>query len=254
MRRATMNRTQADQHIEKHGGRIFLHKTGQLGYQPHLLSADNEIIARVIEDEPEAETTETAASNEETKMNDYRVYTKANNGRIIAETTVQADNLETAQRKAFRQAKKDGLIPNEKHNASYGTIGWVANGENQYRRGVVYGDRFKSRAYELHLEMIIATEAAQETAETDIQDVVDTVSQMASLKKHYTIGRIGNHFDFGLCKVVGFTTNRRNEVKLEIAVRTIDGLETITVDNDKVEIKGRIKPDEKEFISGYFTA
>ena len=79
-----------------------------------------------------------------------------------------------------------------------------------------------------------------------------TYKTIKTLKKHYTIGRIGNHFDFGLCKVVGFTTNRRNEAKLEIAVRTIDGLETIAVDNDEVEIKGRIKPDEKEFINDYF--
>ena len=96
-------------------------------------------------------------------MTDYRVYTRTNNGRIIAETTVQADNPESAQRKAFRQAKKEGLIPNEKHNPNYGTMGWVANGENQYCRSVVYGDRFKSRAYELHLEMIVATENTEST-------------------------------------------------------------------------------------------
>ena len=121
------------------------------------------------------ETAPQSVSTLETTMTDYRVYTKANNGRIIAETTVQADNPESAQRKAFRQAKKDGLIPNEKHTAPYGKMGWVANGENQYRRIVVYGDRFKSRAYELHLEIIIETEAVIETeTETETEKAIST--------------------------------------------------------------------------------
>ena len=63
------------------------------------------------------------------------------------------------------------------------------------------------------------------------------LKSVASLKKHYPIGRIGNHFDLGTCKVVGYSTNRRNEAKLEIAIRSIDGLETIAVDNDEVEVK-----------------
>ena len=79
-----------------------------------------------------------------------------------------------------------------------------------------------------------------------------TYKTIKTLKKHYTIGRIGNHFDFGLCKVVGFTTNRRNEAKLEIAIRTIEGLETIAVDNDEVEIKGRIRRNEQAEIDAYF--
>ena len=116
------------------------------------------------------ETAPQSVSTQETTMNDYRVYTKTNNGRIIAETTVQADNIESAQRKAFRQAKKDGLIPNEKHNASYGTMGWVANGENQYRRSVVFGDRFKSRAYELHLEMIWDDDEAYDDSKEALDD------------------------------------------------------------------------------------
>ena len=76
---------------------------------------------------------------------------------------------------------------------------------------------------------------------------------IASLKKHYRVGQFGNHFDLGLCQIVGFTTNRRNEAKLEIVIRSIEGLETIAVDNDEVEMKGRIRPSEKTELETYFT-
>ena len=80
-----------------------------------------------------------------------------------------------------------------------------------------------------------------------------TYKTVSSLKKHYPIGRIGNHCDLGTCKVIGYSTNRRNEAKLEIAIRCIDGLKTIAVDNCEVELKGRISRSEQSEMDAYFT-
>ena len=75
---------------------------------------------------------------------------------------------------------------------------------------------------------------------------------IANLKKNLQIGRIGNHFDFGLCKVEGYTKTNRG-IKVEISIRDTNGLDRVLVDSDEIKLKGRIKPDEKEFINDYFT-
>ena len=52
MGRKIMTQQAADEHIRLNGGRVFLHRTGSLGYQPHLLSAGNDIVARISDVEP----------------------------------------------------------------------------------------------------------------------------------------------------------------------------------------------------------
>ena len=37
----------SDRYIRMYGGRVFLHRAGRLGYQPHLLSSNGKIIARI---------------------------------------------------------------------------------------------------------------------------------------------------------------------------------------------------------------
>lgn len=94
---------------------------------------------------------------------------------------------------------------------------------------------------------------------TAVREITNTFSEetkyyksVSSLEKHCPVGRYAHHTVHGAAKVVGHVDNGRRGAKVEIAVRTTNGIENYLVDSDEIKMVTRIPRHLRQDVEAYF--